>query len=122
MGNSIKRFDKLLTSDKSALLIIDIQERILPVIHEHEKVVENTIKLIKGCKELDLPIFYTEQYPKGLGHTVIAIQDELENNEAIEKLTFSCSGAAELFDELHSRNSRLCSADSAGLTRKWLSG
>jgi nicotinamidase-related amidase len=104
LGNTIKRFDKLLTTAKSALLIIDIQERILPVIHQHELVVENTIKLIKGFKVLGLPIFYTEQYPKGLGHTVSEIQDELENDEAIQKLTFSCSGAAELFDELKKRN------------------
>jgi nicotinamidase-related amidase len=100
LKNNIRRFDKLLTTEISALLIIDIQERILPVIHQHEMVVENTIKLIKGFRVLGLPIFHTEQYPKGLGSTVNAIKDELENNEAIQKLTFSCSGAVELFDEL----------------------
>jgi len=100
LNNNIGRFDKLLTIDKSALLIIDIQERILPVIHQHEMVVESTIKLIKGFRVLGLPIFHTEQYPKGLGPTVNAIKDELENDEAIQKLTFSCSGAVELFDEL----------------------
>jgi nicotinamidase-related amidase len=104
LKNNIKRFDKLLTTEKSALLVIDIQERILPVIHQHEVVVENTNKLIKGFRVLGLPIFHTEQYPKGLGPTVSAIQDELENNEAIQKLTFSCSGAVELFDELEKRN------------------
>jgi nicotinamidase-related amidase len=103
LKNIIRRFDKLLTTEKSALLVIDIQERILPVIHQHELVVENTIKLIKGFKVLSLPIFHTEQYPKGLGQTVNAIQNELENNEAIQKLTFSCSGAVELFDELQNR-------------------
>ena len=53
MGNSIKRFDKLLTTDKTALLIIDIQEKIICVINEYETVVENTIKLIKGFKALE---------------------------------------------------------------------
>ncbi|MCH7516511.1 MAG: isochorismatase family protein [Bacteroidetes bacterium] len=100
MGNSIKRFDKLLTTDKTALLIIDIQEKIICVINEYETVVENTIKLIKGFKALEIPIYYTEQYPKGLGPTVESIQNELEGNEAIQKLTFSCSGAGELFIEL----------------------
>lgn len=104
MKNSIGRFDRLLTTEKSVLLVIDIQERILPVIHQHEMVVENTIKLIKGFKVLGLPIFHTEQYPKGLGPTVSAIQDELEKNEAIQKLTFSCSGATELFDKLKKQN------------------
>ena len=100
MKNNIKRFDKLLSTGKSALLIIDIQERILPVIHDYNTVVENTVKLIKGFKVLGLPIFHTEQYPKGLGPTVNTIKDELENNEAIQKLSFSCSGAGELFNEL----------------------
>ncbi|TDJ54246.1 MAG: hydrolase [Ignavibacteria bacterium] len=100
MGNNIKRFEKLLTTDKTALLIIDIQERIIRVINEYETVVENTIKLIKGFKALGIPIYYTEQYPKGLGPTVESIQNELEGNDAIQKLSFSCSGAGDLFNEL----------------------
>jgi nicotinamidase-related amidase len=100
MENKVKRFDKLLTMNKTALLIIDIQERIIRVINEYETVVENTIKLIKGFKILGLPIYYTEQYPKGLGSTVESIQIELEGNEAIQKLSFSCSGAGDLFEKL----------------------
>lgn len=100
MGNNIKRFEKLLTTDKTALLIIDIQERIIRVINEYETVVENTIKLIKGFRALRIPIYYTEQYPKGLGPTVKSIQNELEGNDAIQKLSFSCSGAGDLFSEL----------------------
>ncbi len=96
----MKRFEKLLTIDKTALLIIDIQERIIRVIHEYETVVENTKKLIKGFKALGIPIYYTEQYPKGLGPTVESIQNELEGNDAIQKLSFSCSGAGDLFNEL----------------------
>ncbi len=100
MGNNVKRFKKLLTTDKTVLLIIDIQERIIRVINEYETVVENTIKLIKGFKALGIPIYYTEQYPKGLGPTVESIQNELEGNDAIQKLSFSCSGASVLFSEL----------------------
>jgi hypothetical protein len=62
--SEIKRFNKLLKSEKTALLIIDIQERILPVINNYQMVVDNTIKLIKGFKVLNLPIYFTEQYPK----------------------------------------------------------
>jgi len=100
MGNNVKRFEKLLVTDKTALLIIDIQERIIRVINEYETVVENTIKLIKGFKALGIPIYYTEQYPKGLGPTAESIQNELEGNDAIQKLSFSCSGASDLFSEL----------------------
>ena len=101
MENNVKRFEKLLTTDKTALLIIDIQERIIRVINEYETVVENTIKLIKGFKALGIPIYYTEQYPKGLGPTAESIQNELEGNDAIQKLSFSCSGAGDLFNELN---------------------
>jgi len=100
MEKNVKRFDNLLTTDKTALLIIDIQERIIRVINEYETVVDNTIKLIKGFKALGIPIYYTEQYPKGLGPTVESIQNELDEDEAIQKLSFSCSGAGDLFHEL----------------------
>lgn len=100
MENNIKRYDKLLTTAKTALLIIDIQEKIINVINEYELVIENTIKLIKGFKALGVPIYHTEQYPKGLGPTVQSIQTELDENEAIQKLSFSCSGAGELFNDL----------------------
>ena len=102
--STVKRFDKLLVTDKSALLIIDIQERILPVINDHETVVQNTIKLIKGFKVLGVPIYYTEQYPKGLGPTAKVIKDELDENQAIQKLSFSCSGAGKLFELLKEKN------------------
>ncbi len=97
MSNELKRFNKLLKAENSCLLIIDIQKRILPVIKDHELVVENTLKLIKGFKAMSLPIYFTEQYPKGLGTTEEQIINELDGIKPIEKMTFSCSGAGELF-------------------------
>ncbi len=94
----MKRNPKILDRNKSALLVIDIQERILNVMQRHELLVENTLKLIKGCKTLSVPIYYTEQYPKGLGETAQVLKEELEGT-AIQKMSFSCSGAGELFDE-----------------------
>jgi nicotinamidase-related amidase len=100
----LKRFGKLLKPQSTALLIIDLQERILPVITNYQSVIDNTIKLIKGIKELNLPIYYTEQYPKGLGPTVQPIKDELADLKAFDKMSFSCSGAGNLFEELHTKN------------------
>ncbi|HEY7751048.1 MAG TPA: hydrolase [Ignavibacteriaceae bacterium] len=100
----MKRFGKLLRKEKTSLLIIDIQKRILPVILNHQTVVENTLKLIKGFKILSLPVYYTEQYPKGLGNTVEEIQNELNGNKLFEKMSFSCSGADNLFEKLKSTN------------------
>ena len=99
-----KRFGKLLKPQTTALLVVDIQERILPVINNHQKVVDNTLKLIKGFKVLGLPIYYTEQYPKGLGPTVQSLVDELGDIKPFDKMSFSCSGAGDLFVQLRSKN------------------
>ena len=96
----MKRHSKILQRDKAGLLVIDIQERILKVMLNHETLVANVNKLINGFKILNLPIFYTEQYPKGLGPTTGLILPNLPPGEAIQKLTFSCSGADGLFQNL----------------------
>jgi isochorismate hydrolase len=101
--SEIKRFNKLLMLDSTALLIIDIQERILPVIKNHENVVQNTLKLIKGFKILNLPIYYTEQYPKGLGPTTAIIKNELNDNNYFDKMSFSCYGASDLFANIREK-------------------
>jgi isochorismate hydrolase len=102
--NEFKRFSKLLKPEKTSLLIIDIQERILPVINNFRIVLDNTIKLIKGFKVLGLPIYFTEQYPKGLGSTHRTITEELGVIKPFNKMSFSCSGADELFDDFKKKN------------------
>lgn len=102
--SEVKRFNKLLEPPQTALLIIDIQERILPVINNHKMVVENTLKLITGFKVLQLPIYFTEQYPKGLGPTHKSISDELGTIIPFDKMSFSCSGAGDLFEEFKKKN------------------
>ncbi|MFH0736844.1 MAG: hydrolase [bacterium] len=96
----MKKSDKILTNENTALLIIDVQAKIFPVMFESEKLLENTLKLIKGIKVLEMPIYYTEQYPKGLGETIQQIKDELTDIRPIEKMTFSCYGAYNLFERL----------------------
>ncbi|MBT8380271.1 MAG: hydrolase [Ignavibacteria bacterium] len=100
----LKRFEKLLLPQTTALLIIDVQERILPVIRNHKNVVQNTLKLIKGFKVMSLPIFVTEQYPKGLGRTTAELKTELSDAEYFEKMSFSCFGATELFNKFEKKN------------------
>ena len=95
-----KRSPIILNRRNTALLIIDIQKRILDVMHNSKKVVKNTTKLIEGFKILNIPIYYTEQYPKGLGETEQSIKEALTDLKAIQKLSFSCSGAGNLFNEI----------------------
>ncbi|MCB0732185.1 MAG: isochorismatase family protein [Ignavibacteriae bacterium] len=101
--NEIKKHPAILKNENTALLIVDIQERIISVMRKHESLIENVVKLVKGIKVLNIPIFYTEQYPKGLGPTVKQIKNEL-NGDAVKKLTFSCSGADNLFERLKNNN------------------
>lgn len=82
----------MLHREDSALLIIDIQERLAAAMSEREKVVENNLHLIELAKMLDIPIILTEQYPKGLGPTVPEIKDAMSTYSPIEKLTFNCCG------------------------------
>jgi nicotinamidase-related amidase len=96
----MKRHPQLLKKEKTVLLVIDIQERILPVIHEWETVVTNVLKLINGFRIMNIPVYYTEQYPKGLGTTETQIKLALGDSKLYEKMTFSCFGAGDLFEEL----------------------
>lgn len=99
----VKRNSKILQKEKTALLIIDVQKRILDVMLNKNSLVENIIKLIKGMKVLGVPVFFTEQYPKGLGETIDEIKNEL-GYDAIQKMSFSCSGAEKLFQDFIDKN------------------
>jgi len=80
-----------LKKEDTQFLMIDIQEKLLPAIHANERVQGNIIKLLKTAQVLEIPVKYTEQYPKGLGPTVAPIQEALEGKgQHLEKSHFSC--------------------------------
>jgi nicotinamidase-related amidase len=96
----MKRHPHILKTKQTALLIIDIQEKISAVMLDREFLLKNTVKLIKGCRLLDVPIFITEQYPKGLGPTEKEIVEALGDTLPMQKMTFTCCGAEELLPAL----------------------
>lgn len=71
-------------------LVIDIQERLLPHIFDHEQVLKNTEILLEGLGVLEVPVLLSEQYRKGLGETVKSVKEKLLKFEPLEKMTFSC--------------------------------
>ena len=75
-----------------ALVVIDIQQKLLPPIFNKEQLVKNTSLLIRLAKILGMPVLLTTQYSKGLGATVPEIASLLDGTEAIDKLEFSCFG------------------------------
>lgn len=63
----------LLTAESSALLVIDLQERLMPAIHDGPAVVAATVRMARAAALLDVPVCATEQNPAGLGGTVAEV-------------------------------------------------
>ncbi|HEY0372666.1 MAG TPA: hydrolase, partial [Thermoanaerobaculia bacterium] len=81
----------------AVLVVIDVQERLMPVIHERFDVERNIERLIRGTHILGVPVIVTEQYVKGLGPTVEPLRAALEETSGyrpIEKNCFSAHGCA----------------------------
>ena len=78
-----------LKREDALLLVIDIQEKLLPVIHNKEEVVNNNNILISTAKKLNLPIIYTEHYAKGIGPTVDKLKENLDTARKFDKVAFS---------------------------------
>ncbi len=73
-------------------LVIDIQERLFPAMHDRDKLLHRVQLLLDGLKILKIPILVTEQYPKGLGTTLDPLVSLLDQANTIEKISFSCCG------------------------------
>jgi len=78
---------------RTGLLVVDLQERLLPAIFEKERVTQNCVRLIKAATILGLPILATEQYRKGLGPTVPEVAAAIPAFAPAEKTSFSACGA-----------------------------
>jgi len=92
-----------ITRTHAGLVVLDIQERLLPAICENARVVQNAVRLLKGAAVLGLPIIVTEQYRKGIGATVPEIAGVIAEFAPLEKLTFSACGAPGFLEALAAR-------------------
>ncbi|MCV6339783.1 isochorismatase family protein, partial [Pseudomonas aeruginosa] len=81
----------LIRAATSTLLVVDIQERLLPAIDDGPALVEYSQWLLRVARALDVPVLASEQYSKGLGPTVAALRDELDATQILEKLDFSAA-------------------------------
>ncbi|MCP4596764.1 hydrolase [Neptuniibacter sp.] len=80
----------LIHPNKSCLLIVDIQDKLVPAVDEHETLVKNTRWLTEIALKLDVPVLTSEQYPQGLGHTIPEIAEVAPADGVMEKVHFSC--------------------------------
>ena len=76
---------------KPCLVVIDVQEKLFPAIHEKEIFLNNLEILVKGFQLFELPILYTEQVPEKLGPTIEPIRSLLSSEAPITKSSFSCA-------------------------------
>lgn len=81
----------LVSSERSVLVVVDIQEKLMPAIAESERVERNAATLLKAAALLGVPAFATEQYPKGLGPTAASLRALLPPDGVVEKITFSAA-------------------------------
>jgi nicotinamidase-related amidase len=87
-----------LERDRTALVVVDVQEGFRKAIPEFERIAKATATLIEGAEAMAIPVIVTEQYPKGLGETVPEVAEHLpEGSEPLEKVVFSAA-EAEGFD------------------------
>jgi nicotinamidase-related amidase len=84
---------RALEAERCALLVVDIQERLLPPIFQKEQLVRNAQLLIRAADVLKIPAIVSTQYAKGLGGTVPEVASLLPETEAIDKNLFSCFGS-----------------------------
>ncbi|HWW16167.1 MAG TPA: hydrolase [Candidatus Dormibacteraeota bacterium] len=82
-----------LEADQCALIVVDIQEKLLPPIFHKEQLVRNAQLLIRTARVLKIPAIASTQYAKGLGATVPEVATLLPETEAIDKDRFSCFGS-----------------------------
>ena len=91
-----------LEAGQCALVVVDIQEKLLPPIFNRETMVKNSQLLIRMANILGLPIMATTQYSKGLGPTVPEIASLLADVSPIDKLEFGCFGSSQFRSRLRS--------------------
>lgn len=80
----------LIKPEQSCLVVIDIQEKLVPAMQAPAKVIRNTKLLMTAADRLGIPILMTEQYPKGLGRIVPQLQGIAPGAQVFEKIHFSC--------------------------------
>jgi nicotinamidase-related amidase len=91
----------MMSRGDTALLVVDMQEKLVPAMTDGPRVAWNVRRLVDAAKAVGLPVVGTEQYPQGLGKTLPELAERL--GPVPSKLTFSCGCCPEIFEELRDR-------------------
>ena len=94
----------ILDQNKSLILVIDVQEKLLKAVFNKEKLENKSEIIIKTCDILNIPVFITEQYPKGLGETVNSVKNSVRNAKFYVKEDFNALADFKLLEDLKNTN------------------
>jgi nicotinamidase-related amidase len=83
-----KRTDNIVGRNECVLVVIDVQDKLMPAIADKESLLSNTVRLVKVCHLTGIPVVVTEQ--EKLGNTVAEIKNELSAETAVQKVHFNC--------------------------------
>jgi nicotinamidase-related amidase len=90
----------ILDRARSQLLVIDVQDRLLPAMFEGERMVERCAVLMQAANRLGIPVTISEQYRKGLGATIARLDNIKGDAKVFEKMHFSCAADPAIHDHV----------------------
>jgi len=90
----------MLERDKAVLVVVDVQGKLATLMYQKEEFYKNVVRMIEGCKLLDIPVIWNEQLPDKLGQTIPEIKEAMPGLSPLVKNTFSCCGNPEFMKKL----------------------
>lgn len=96
----IMRHSDILSRDRTALVLIDLQEKLLPAMFNADDIIEMLLPVISVAKDFKLATILTEQNPSGIGRTDARLRKAMPDYEPVEKLCFSCFGNLDFVQRL----------------------
>ena len=91
----------LLNSQHSCLVLIDVQEKLSPHVHEPDLLIKNCKWLLEVANQLDVPMLASEHYAKGLGGTIPELKKLIPKNACMQKVHFSCASDDTCLNKIH---------------------
>jgi nicotinamidase-related amidase len=98
----------LMRAERSCLLVVDVQERLAPVMTDPRRVIYGCTLLMRAAHRLDIPIVVSEQYPQGIGSTIVDLRPWLPAEGALPKTHFSCADEPAIMDRLEATGRPQC--------------
>lgn len=91
---------RVLHPERTAIVVVDLQERLLPAVADNERVLRNSVLLLRLAEVLALPVLLTTQYARGLGPTVPPVLEAAPGAVPLDKVSFGCFGSPEFTGRL----------------------